>query len=193
MNNENIIYHSTCDIIESMLFHDSLLHIPLRHLNIISIAEGRSFSAVCHPELDGIISKFFPENNNGLRIITVIGTISVTAIIPIESGGIKQRLHNVLYIIGKSSRIEQQSWSLIIRELNSYLNFTEFMPESFCKKIVYFESWNENSVNGMLFSEVGKNLWSIGDPMKLPLQQTLKTTAIEIITQILSDVKEASI
>jgi hypothetical protein len=102
-------------------------------------------------------------------------------------------LHHVWYIIGELSLLEQHSWSLISSELCNYINFVEFMPEPFCRKVVYLESWNEKEVKGMAFSEVGKNLWTIGDPMRLPLQQTLKTTANEIIGNILADVKEVTV
>mgnify|MGYP000965346183 CR=1 FL=1 len=194
MGEQNIVYHDTLDIMEQMLYLDHSLHVPFRHLDIISAAEGRFVSAARHPELEGLLEPFAEQVRDpevcSLRMVTVVGNISVTAVIPVKKGGGKARLHHVWYLIGNSSRLEQQSWSYMSAELFDYINFAEFLPEPFCRKIVYFEEWKDSKVLGVVFSEVGKNLWTVGNPMSLPLTQVTSTSAKQIINNIILDIKE---
>ena len=131
----NIIYHSTKIIAEAFVWQRQDIATPLRALNVISIDENRTITPSEHMELSGILQDF---DFSHLNMLTVVGNICVTAVIscPIDSKKWKSR--PVWYIIGKQSRIERHSWGTISIEMTRYLNMREFIPEPFCRKIMYF-------------------------------------------------------
>ena len=158
------------------------------------MSDNRVINANRHQELDSLLDEFIDDeiiqNPSKIKFIVVSGNITVTAIIPMKEGTGKSRLHPIMYIMGNLTRIERQSWTLISSELVSYLQIKDFLPPPFCKKIVYIRDWGENFMKGAAFSEVGRNVWTIDDPTKLPIKNTMKCTARIIIANIISDLKE---
>lgn len=181
-----IIYHNTSPVLEYMMEKYPKLHIAFRYLNIISVREGRFMSANCHRELDPLLGMF----NRDISLVSVVGNFMVTALIEIPDKCDKSRIHPIIYVIGDQCRVERHSWSLMVDELNSYINLNEFLPDPFCRKVIYLKNWDDINIDGFALSEVGKGLWTISDPMKLPLKNCSKTGTKEIINSIILDIKE---
>lgn len=193
MQQNNIIYHDTFDILGLMLYKIPKLHILLQYLNIVSPEDGRFISTNNSIELSPLISDFVTEDilsdPNKIKTIVVVGHLFTIALIPMEKGEGNKRIHPIMYITGENIRIEQQSWSLINSELNDLINIKDFLPNPFCRKIIYISSWTQE-LKGVMFSEVGMNIWTINDPTDLPLKNTMKSGSKEIIRNILLDLRE---
>ena len=102
-DNPELIYYDTKSIIEALLWRFPKFRIAFLSLGIISPEDGRTFQPMEHKELSGALSSFNFEQS---YIVTIIGSISVTAIISSEIDTAKMKTRPVLYIIGEHCRVE---------------------------------------------------------------------------------------
>ena len=167
----------TTEIVEGLLFKYPEMRQMLIDLNIIS--EERRISSSEHPEYNHLLSLFKKAN-----VIAVIGVIQTTIFISQKKKG---RIFDVMIIKGNSTKITQMSKTLIIKTLVSLLNWKDYLPEPFVRKIVYINHYNEKIVSGIVFSEFGKNTWTLEDPMFIDIKNFRSITGREIINEIVND------
>lgn len=166
---------NTIEICEHLLFKIPKIRNALFSLNIIS--NERNIAPVEHNEFNNIISDF--ENP---RIISAIGIVCLTIIIEPK---IISRKYNIIIINGYSSEKMILSKTGICDLIYRTLNIRDFLPMPLTKKIIYISDFSK--MEGVIFSEYSKNLWTINDPMLLPSKNTMKTNVKNIIDKIVCD------
>lgn len=164
-------------ILSSLIFNNKIYYEYLRALNIIN--ENRMISSINRPEYNNILSSFY--NTNDIFIISIINYIQSTYII---NKNFKNRKLEFIKIIGENCEIGKKSKGTLIYEMHNMLNLKDFLPQSFCKKIIYFNIQNKEEY---CFSEFEKNKWTLEDPLNIEINNYQKTTSKIILTNIFSD------
>lgn len=185
----------TVDIIEGILFKIPSIKIALSSLGFFY--NGRTISATNRPEFNNILSNF-----NSPKIISVVSITQLTMIIePI----FLDRKIPVIIINGDSCEIKTMSKTLIQSTLYSHLNIKDFLPKPFVKKIIYISDYGLKSTNnnkcdinnlidykeevlsGVVFSEYTSGVWTIDDPLSLPVNNTQKIWPNAILFELMND------
>lgn len=168
---------NTIDLVESLLFKNPKMRKAFIGLNIISLE--RKISTNEHSEFKNILIPF-----NNPKIISIFGITQLTAIIEPTKNG---RTYSIILINGYKSEILECSKTKINDILYKHLKLKDYLPEPLFKKIVYIKDFDCN-LKGIVFSEYSNNMWTIDDPLKLPITSKQKISGKIIIKEILSDI-----
>lgn len=172
---------NTLKIVESLIYKNPNIRKALMALNIIN--RDRIISPNNHLEFNNILKNF-----NNPKIISCVGIIQLTIII--ESKKIN-RTYPTIFINGYNSEIKNVGKTYLIKELNRFMNVKDFLPQPLIRKIIYINNFsNDDNLEGVVFSEYSKNLWTLEDPLNFNIESSLKTTPKEILTEILNDCLE---
>lgn len=165
----------TLDVIEALVWKKPSLRKVFIALDIIN--ETRLITPKEHKEFSNLLVDF----KNPI-IIDVVGLTECIAII--EPKRINRTFPTII-IEGYHCKISSFSKTALISLLRSSINNKDFLPPPLIRKIIYINDY-EKSVNGAVFSEVGKNLWTIdADPLSLDLKTSANYTAVMILNQLL--------
>lgn len=182
----------TKDIIESLIYRMPEIRKAFTGLGILSLE--RKISSINHPEFSNILKDFKKEH---IKIISIVGLIQTTFIIePIKVG----RLYPTIIISGNSTEITNLSKTGLLSTISKYLNIRDYLPAPFCRKIIYIENFlnvdintNDIYLEGVVFSELRTNYWTIDDPLKLPTTSVQKISGRAIINEIILDIIDQGI
>lgn len=177
----------TIKLVESLIYKNPDIRKVMMALNIVNI--DRKISPTNHSEFNNILKNF--ENP---KIISCVGMIQLTVLIEPKK---INRTYPTIFINGYNSEIKNVGKTFLIKELNKYMNIKDFLPPAFIRKIIYIDNYkkkdnnnNENKIDGVVFSEYSKNLWTLGNPLDFEINNSLKTTPREILSEILNDCLE---
>ena len=166
-------------IISSLIFKNKKYSEYFRALNILT--NSRQVSSTNRPEYNNILEPFNDIEN--VVIVSAINFIQSTYII---NKTLKNRKLDIIKISGNNCVFLKLSKGGLISEINSSINIKDFLPESFCKKIIYFNLEDENKT--YCFSEFEKNKWTLEDPLNIEINNYQKTTSRVILTNIINNI-----
>lgn len=167
---------NTIEVCEHLLYKIPNLRESFYALSIID--DNRNIAPIEHKEFENILNYF-----NNPKIISIFSLVQITLLIePIKIN----RKIPVLLINGIFCSRNLFSKTYIHNLILKYLNIKDFLPASLVKKIIYIKDFN--TMDGIIFSEYLKSIWTIDDPLQLPVKNYLKTNPKIIVDKILDDI-----
>lgn len=190
--------HRTKDLVQHMMFIRPDLRIPFRLLGVTDDA-SRSWGPVEHKELNFLFKNFVPEQ---LYILGLYGQLQTVVVISIP--------HHVpisgpfapmsVYIQGEQSTIDGCGLLETLKNVNGMFVQKDFLPEPFCRKIVYVKGWGEENMGdagmvrpyceGFAFSEIYSGMWTMDPPWVLGGKSRQKCGFRTIMNNIFLDIRE---
>ncbi len=165
----------TLDVVEALIWRNAKLRKVFITLDVIN--ERRVITPQEHREFSNLLADF-----QSPIIIDVVGLTECIAII--EPKRVNRTFPTVI-IEGHECKIGSYSRSALMSILRSSINGKDFLPPPLTRKIIYIDKY-DSSVDGVVFSEVGRNLWTLDpDPLSLNLKTSANCTSGIILSQLL--------
>lgn len=184
----------TKSVIEHLLYNNSDLRELFLNLGILYDQSDTSkdnfrfnpnLVAKKHTELENLLKPFLFIKENDLAIIMTISFIQ--SIFIINKNKINRR-YRILHITGNVTRCIELGKSSLSSEISAYFNTKDFLPPALLRKIIYFDNTkNSLNLNGIMFVEQNRNIWSIenNDVIELSLnKKEVNISYSQIINQL---------
>lgn len=167
---------NTIELCEALLYKIPDIRKAFIGLNIMNLE--RKISASEHPEFKNILKPF-----NNPKVISVVGLTHLTAIVePIRDG----KVYHTILIQGKNAEITAFGKTKMINILFQHLKLKDFLPPPLVKKIIFIDSYKDKLL-GLVFSEYRNGMWTIDDPLQIPLTSCSKMSGKVILNEVISE------
>lgn len=170
---------NSISVLEDLLYKHNDLRGCLNALGVIN--HDRQIESRNHLEFKNIL-RYFEKDD--FLIVSIVNIIQVTYIISPEN--VRRKTKPVIKILGYNADINFMSKNLIIQDMNSILNLKDFLPPAFTRKIIYIPNF-KNMDDSFVFSEFRPNIWTLDDPMILPVTNFNECGGLTIISELMNN------
>lgn len=193
----SVTVHSTRQIVEHMMFIRPDLMIPF-HLLGVTDSDSRSWGPTEHREQEFLWRNFVPEQLYILGLYAQLKTVMVISIpryVPL-SGPFAPML---VTIQGHQTTVDGCGLLEIMSRANQIFAQEDFLPDPFCRKIVYMKNWGAETsemglshmyAEGFAFSEIYGGMWTLDPPGVLDGKSRQKCNYKTIMNNIFLDIRE---